>query len=148
MPRVCASFCSMAATVAAQGYIEQVYARAYSRYAARLKEAGALDFDDLQGRRRYSALRAYGRSKLANLLFTYELARRLEGTGVTANALHPGFVRTEFFEGNGRLGWWMRAAARLAAISAGSATAFAVPYRCRSARLMPQRPLPARGPPG
>ncbi len=53
-----------------------------------------LDFNDLQGLRRYSGLRAYCNSKLANVLFTYELARRLEGSGVTANALHPGVVRT------------------------------------------------------
>jgi NAD(P)-dependent dehydrogenase (short-subunit alcohol dehydrogenase family) len=55
-----------------------------------------LDFDDLQSRRGYRGFRAYGRSKLANVLFTYELARRLAGTGVTANALHPGFVGTGF----------------------------------------------------
>jgi NAD(P)-dependent dehydrogenase (short-subunit alcohol dehydrogenase family) len=54
----------------------------------------ALDFDDLQMERRYRALTAYGRSKLANILFTRELARRLAGTGVTANCLHPGFVAT------------------------------------------------------
>lgn len=57
--------------------------------------AAAIHFDDLQGER-YSAWRAYGQSKLANVLFTVELARRLEGTGVTANALHPGFVRSNF----------------------------------------------------
>ena len=54
----------------------------------------ALDFDDLQLTRGYSLGRAYGRSKLANILFTRELARRLAGTGVTANCLHPGFVAT------------------------------------------------------
>jgi NAD(P)-dependent dehydrogenase (short-subunit alcohol dehydrogenase family) len=58
----------------------------------------SIDFDDLQSRRRYSGWRAYQRSKLANILFTYELARRLDGTGVTANALHPGFVRSNFFK--------------------------------------------------
>jgi len=51
--------------------------------------AGRLDFDDLQGERSYSGQRAYSQSKLANVVFTYELARRLEGTGVTATALHP-----------------------------------------------------------
>ncbi len=58
----------------------------------------ALDFDDLQRRRRYSRTGwpEYQRSKLANLLFTYELARRLAGSGVTANALHPGLVATGF----------------------------------------------------
>ena len=53
-----------------------------------------LDFDDLQGERRFRALRAFGASKAADLMFTFELARRLEGTGVTANAIHPGLVRT------------------------------------------------------
>jgi NAD(P)-dependent dehydrogenase (short-subunit alcohol dehydrogenase family) len=53
-----------------------------------------LDFDDLQLTRKYGIMTAYGRSKLANILFTRELARRLAGTGVTANCLHPGFVAT------------------------------------------------------
>jgi len=53
-----------------------------------------LDFDDLQGERRFGALGAFGASKAANLLFVHELARRLAGTGVTANAVHPGLVRT------------------------------------------------------
>jgi NAD(P)-dependent dehydrogenase (short-subunit alcohol dehydrogenase family) len=55
-----------------------------------------LDFDDLQSTRNYRGMRAYGRSKLANILFTDELARRLAGTGVTANSLHPGTVATGF----------------------------------------------------
>ncbi len=59
-------------------------------------QAGAkLNFDDLQGEKRYS-FAAYGQSKLANVMFTYELARRLEGTGVSANVLHPGLVSTGF----------------------------------------------------
>ena len=57
---------------------------------------GRIDFDDLQGARKYSGQRAYNQSKLANVMFTYELARRLEGTGVTANVLHPGVIRTAF----------------------------------------------------
>ena len=57
---------------------------------------GRIDFDDLQGERSYSGARAYNQSKLANVLFTYELARRLRGTAVTANALHPGVVSTAF----------------------------------------------------
>ena len=57
---------------------------------------GRIDFDDLQGERSYSGARAYNQSKLANVLFTYELATKLQGTSVTANALHPGVVRTAF----------------------------------------------------
>lgn len=57
---------------------------------------GQIDFDDLQGERSYSGARAYNQSKLANVLFSYELARRLRGTSVTANALHPGAVSTSF----------------------------------------------------
>jgi NAD(P)-dependent dehydrogenase (short-subunit alcohol dehydrogenase family) len=57
---------------------------------------GRIDFDDLQGERRYTGQRAYNQSKLANVMFTYELARRLDGTSVTATVLHPGVVRTNF----------------------------------------------------
>jgi NAD(P)-dependent dehydrogenase (short-subunit alcohol dehydrogenase family) len=60
-----------------------------------------INFDDLQGAKRYSGFAAYGASKLANILFTYELARRLEGSGVTANCLHPGFVGTNFGQSDG-----------------------------------------------
>ncbi len=59
-----------------------------------------LDFEDLQSSRGYSGWRTYQRSKLANILFTRELARRLHGTGVTANCLHPGFVATGFGDNN------------------------------------------------
>ena len=57
---------------------------------------GKLDFTDLQGERRYSGQQAYSQSKLANVMFTYELARRLDGSGVTATVLQPGMVRTAF----------------------------------------------------
>jgi NAD(P)-dependent dehydrogenase (short-subunit alcohol dehydrogenase family) len=57
---------------------------------------GGLHFDDLMATKRYRPFLVYARSKLANILFTRELARRLEGTGVTANALHPGFVASNF----------------------------------------------------
>jgi NAD(P)-dependent dehydrogenase (short-subunit alcohol dehydrogenase family) len=62
-----------------------------------------LDFDNLELKRGYNPMRAYGRSKLCNLYFTYELARRLEGTGVTVNAMHPGFVATNMAANNGWL---------------------------------------------
>jgi NAD(P)-dependent dehydrogenase (short-subunit alcohol dehydrogenase family) len=55
-----------------------------------------IDFDDLQGEKKYSGYHAYSQSKLANVLFTYQLAKRLNGTGVTVNCLHPGVVRTGF----------------------------------------------------
>lgn len=58
--------------------------------------AGRIDFDDLQGERGYSGSRAYSQSKLASILFTHELARRLRSSSLTANALHPGVVRTSF----------------------------------------------------
>lgn len=61
-----------------------------------------LNFDDLQSKQSYgmAGFRPYGQSKLMNVMFTYELARRLTGTGVTANALHPGAVNTGFGKNN------------------------------------------------
>jgi len=76
-----------------------------------------LDFDDLMGERGYNGWRQYCRSKLMNLLFTYELARKLEGTGVTANALHPGWVATGFAGNNGWRGRLWQFVARCFAIS-------------------------------
>jgi NAD(P)-dependent dehydrogenase (short-subunit alcohol dehydrogenase family) len=76
---------------------EPLLAAAPSRIVVTASEAHrnkSLCFADLQMSRRYAGLDAYGRSKLCNILFTRELARRLAGTGVTANCLHPGFVRT------------------------------------------------------
>jgi len=71
---------------------------------------GSIDWDDLQSERRYrglpfvAAMRVYGSSKLLNILFTRELARRLEGSGVTANCLHPGAVSTRLGTNNGSVG--------------------------------------------
>lgn len=117
-------------------------------------KGATLDFDDLECRRRYSGWRAYQRSKLANILFTYELARRLEGTGVTANTLHPGFVRTRFFESfTGWAGFITRLGASLIAINAdeGARTSIYLAtspevekvsgqyfVRCKPARSSPQ----------
>jgi NAD(P)-dependent dehydrogenase (short-subunit alcohol dehydrogenase family) len=63
--------------------------------------AGPLDFENLGGRNQANPMRRYGISKLANILFTRELARRLEGTGVTAHCFHPGFVGSGFATNNG-----------------------------------------------
>jgi NAD(P)-dependent dehydrogenase (short-subunit alcohol dehydrogenase family) len=86
---------------------ERLEASAPARIVTVSSEAhrrGRIDFDDIHGERRYSGLGAYTQSKLANLLFTRELARRLSGTGVTANAAHPGVVATRLlFEGFGPL---------------------------------------------
>lgn len=62
--------------------------------------AGAIDFDDLEMKAKYRWLAAYAQSKLANVVFTYELARRLEGTGVTATCMHPGTVATGIWNRN------------------------------------------------
>ena len=64
--------------------------------SSNVQAMGQVDFDDLQGEVSYSGSRAYNQSKLANVLFSYELARRLRGSAVTANALHPGLVSTSF----------------------------------------------------
>lgn len=64
---------------------------------------GTIRFDDLQRERRYRGFGAYGQAKLANVLFTYELARRLRGTDVTVNAVHPGTIASGFGQNNGLL---------------------------------------------
>jgi NAD(P)-dependent dehydrogenase (short-subunit alcohol dehydrogenase family) len=68
------------------------------------RRGAQIDFDDLQSERRYRAFKVYGMTKLANILFTYELAERLEGTGVVANCLHPGGVNTNFANNNRSFG--------------------------------------------
>lgn len=68
-----------------------------------------INFDDLQCEHRYQGFKAYGMSKLANILFTYELDRRLHGANVTVNALHPGFVASNFGQNNGGVvGFFMK----------------------------------------
>lgn len=69
--------------------------------ASEAHKFAALDFENLQAEKSFRSMRIYGQSKLANLLFTYELARRLEGTGVTVNCLHPGAVATGLGKNNG-----------------------------------------------
>lgn len=78
---------------------------------------GRINFADLQGQHRYGGWRAYAQSKLANLLFTYELARRLDHTEVTANAVHPGFVATGFGRNNHGAFAWLIRLAQCAALS-------------------------------
>jgi retinol dehydrogenase-14 len=68
------------------------------------RRGAQIDFEDLQSERRYRAFKVYGMTKLANILFTYELAERLEGTGVVANCLHPGGVNTNFGTNNRSFG--------------------------------------------
>ncbi len=80
--------------------LKQLEAGAPSRVVSVSSSAhfgGHIDFDDLQGERSYGALRAYSQSKLAVVLFTHELAKRVRDRGVTANCLHPGVVATNFF---------------------------------------------------
>ena len=76
-----------------------------------------LNLVDAHDPRRYFGYRAYARSKLCNVLFTYELARRFEGTGVTANALHPGLVATNFMANNGPFGRFLNFFFRIRGIS-------------------------------
>lgn len=81
-------------------------------------QGAKINFDDLEGKKRYSGWQAYAQSKLANIMFTYELANRLHDSDVTANCLHPGFVATSFAQNN--TGWLAKVFAvmqRLAAIS-------------------------------
>ncbi len=66
-----------------------------------------MDFSDLQSEKRYSTFKVYGQSKLANLLYTLELSTRLQGTKITANALHPGAVATGLGSQNGIMGKWI-----------------------------------------
>jgi len=90
--------------VLTHGLRERLIAAAPARVVNTSSDAhrGArLDFEDLGAARGYRGLKVYGRSKLCNVLYTRELARRLEGTGITANSLHPGFVATRFGDQSG-----------------------------------------------
>jgi NAD(P)-dependent dehydrogenase (short-subunit alcohol dehydrogenase family) len=97
-----------------------------------------LDFDDLQAERRFRSLTAFGASKAADLLFTFELARRLEGSGVTANAIHPGLVRTNLMrDAPAPLRWVTRLASRSPAHAVESIVPIAVApeYEGRTGRF-------------
>jgi retinol dehydrogenase 12 len=96
----------MAYFVLTAGLRERLFASGAARIintASAAHQGARLDFDDLQSEKNYRAVKVYGRSKLCNILFTRELGRRLRGTGVTANCLHPGFVATHFGDQSGGL---------------------------------------------
>jgi NAD(P)-dependent dehydrogenase (short-subunit alcohol dehydrogenase family) len=106
--------------VLTQGLLKSLQAAAPSRVINTSSDAhkGAkLDFNDLQSANKYRGFPVYGRSKLANILFTSELARRLAGTRVTANSLHPGFVSTRFGDQSGGFFSYVIRAAKVFAIS-------------------------------
>lgn len=86
-----------------------------------MQKNAKINFDDLQAERKYSGFRAYAQSKLAIILFTYELARRLEGTHVTVNAVHPGLAATNIGKNNGLLGKLIVPTLKLFAISPAQA---------------------------
>lgn len=103
------------------GLRERLLAGAPSRVintASSAHRRATLDFDDLQSSRDYRGFKVYGRSKLCNILYTRELARRTAGTGVTANSFHPGFVATRFADASGGpFSWVVRASKKVFAIS-------------------------------
>lgn len=107
--------------VLTHGLRERLLASAPARVVNTSSDAhrgNRLDFDDLQSARKFRGFQAYGRTKLANILFTRELAGRLAGTGVTANAFHPGFVATRFGdESGGFLSYGIRFAKKLFALT-------------------------------
>jgi NAD(P)-dependent dehydrogenase (short-subunit alcohol dehydrogenase family) len=110
----------MAYFVVTEGLRERLLAAKTARIintASAAHQGAGLDFDDLQSKGSFGAIKAYGRSKLCNILFTRELARRLRGTGVTANCLHPGFVATRFADQSGGLISYVTWLAKFFAIS-------------------------------
>jgi NAD(P)-dependent dehydrogenase (short-subunit alcohol dehydrogenase family) len=112
----------MAYFVVTEGLRERLQASAPARIintSSSAHRGARLDFEDLQLVKDFSAMKAYSRSKLCNILFTRELARRLHGTGVTANCLHPGFVATRFGDQSGGLISRFIGLAKLFAISPG-----------------------------
>jgi NAD(P)-dependent dehydrogenase (short-subunit alcohol dehydrogenase family) len=106
--------------VLTEGLLQRLIASAPARIINTSSDAHSrakLDFGDLQSANSYSGFKIYGRSKLANILFTRELARRLAGTGVTANSLHPGFVATRFGDQSGGVFSFLVRVAKTFAIS-------------------------------
>jgi len=110
----------MAYVVLTHGLRERLIASAPARVvntASGAHERAQLDFDDLQTARGYRGFKVYGRSKLCNILYTRELARRWAGTGITVNSLHPGFVATRFADQSGGLFSYVVRMAKMFAIS-------------------------------
>lgn len=110
----------MAYFVLTEGLLPTLLASGAARIvntASGAHRGASLDFDDLQSQRSYPGFQVYGRSKLCNILFTRELARRLQGSGVTANSLHPGFVATRFGDRSGSVLQALMPIAKLGAIS-------------------------------
>jgi NAD(P)-dependent dehydrogenase (short-subunit alcohol dehydrogenase family) len=110
----------MAYFVLTQGLRASLEASAPARIvntASGAHRGARLDIEDLQSERGYSGFQVYGRSKLCNILFTRELARRLAGAGVTANCLHPGFVATRFGDRSGGVLQALMPIAKLGALS-------------------------------
>jgi NAD(P)-dependent dehydrogenase (short-subunit alcohol dehydrogenase family) len=106
--------------VMAHGLRERLQASAPARVintASDAHKGNQLDFNDLQSSGSYRGMKVYGRSKLCNILFTRELARRWAGTHVTVNTLHPGFVSTRFGDESGGVFSYVVRAAKLFAIS-------------------------------
>jgi len=110
----------MAYVVLTHGLRERLIASAPARVvntASAAHNRAQLDFDDLQSAHGYRGFKVYGRSKLCNILYTRELARRWAGTGVTVNSLHPGFVATRFADESGGLFSYIVRMAKTFAIS-------------------------------
>jgi retinol dehydrogenase 12 len=110
----------MSYVVLTHGLRERLLASAPARVVNTSSNAhtrARLDFDDLQSAHGYRGFKVYGRSKLCNVLYTRELARRWAGTGVTANSLHPGFVATRFADESGGLFSYVVRMAKTFAIS-------------------------------
>jgi NAD(P)-dependent dehydrogenase (short-subunit alcohol dehydrogenase family) len=110
----------MAYVVLTHGLRDRLIASAPARVVNTSSNAhtrARLDFDDLQSAQRYRGFKVYGRSKLCNILYTRELARRWAGTGITANSLHPGFVATRFGDESGSLFSYVVRMAKMFAIS-------------------------------
>jgi NAD(P)-dependent dehydrogenase (short-subunit alcohol dehydrogenase family) len=115
----------MAYFVVTEGLRERLLASSPARIvnvSSAAHQGARLDFDDLQSAKGFGAMNAYSRSKLCNIHFTRELARRLHGTGVTANCLHPGFVATRFGDQSGGVISRFVGLAKLFAISPGAET--------------------------